>query len=78
MPQLIIPLLIVGGWATLITCMSHFYHDRTFSRWERPLTHSSTNKVELSLSDSRNQQYLTYRTRIPGWPVVVIPWLNRL
>ncbi|CAI7678629.1 unnamed protein product [Penicillium pancosmium] len=27
MPQLIIPLLIVGGWATLITCMSHFYHD---------------------------------------------------
>ncbi|KAJ6016222.1 hypothetical protein N7540_010813 [Penicillium herquei] len=26
MPQLIIPLLVVGSWATLITCISHFWH----------------------------------------------------
>ncbi|KAJ5166494.1 uncharacterized protein N7482_005275 [Penicillium canariense] len=27
MPQMILPLLLVGGWATLITCISHFQHD---------------------------------------------------
>ncbi|KAF9890467.1 hypothetical protein FE257_005872 [Aspergillus nanangensis] len=27
LPQLILPLLLVGGWATLITCISHFIHD---------------------------------------------------
>lgn len=31
MPQMIIPLFIVGGWATLITCMSHYYHNRKSS-----------------------------------------------
>lgn len=30
MPQMIIPLLVVGGWATLITCISHFWHNREF------------------------------------------------
>lgn len=28
MPQMILPLLLVGGWATLITCISHFKHNR--------------------------------------------------
>lgn len=32
LPQMILPLLLVGGWATLITCVSHFYHNRKFSR----------------------------------------------
>ncbi|KAJ5679372.1 hypothetical protein N7462_007616 [Penicillium macrosclerotiorum] len=27
LPQMIIPLFIVGGWATLITCMSQYYHN---------------------------------------------------
>ncbi|KAJ5814419.1 uncharacterized protein N7503_001169 [Penicillium pulvis] len=27
MPQMILPLFLVGGWATLITCISHFYHN---------------------------------------------------
>ncbi|KAJ5655158.1 hypothetical protein N7507_007108 [Penicillium longicatenatum] len=27
MPQMILPLLLVGSWATLITCISHFYHN---------------------------------------------------
>ncbi|KAJ5884153.1 uncharacterized protein N7473_011039 [Penicillium subrubescens] len=27
MPQMILPLLLVGGWATLITCISHFKHN---------------------------------------------------
>jgi hypothetical protein len=26
MPQMILPLLLVGSWATFITCISHFYH----------------------------------------------------
>lgn len=30
MPQMILPLLLVGGWATLITCISHFKHNREF------------------------------------------------
>lgn len=28
MPQMILPLLLVGAWATLITCISHFKHNR--------------------------------------------------
>jgi predicted membrane chloride channel (bestrophin family) len=28
MPQMILPLLLVGGWATAITCFSHFKHNR--------------------------------------------------
>jgi hypothetical protein len=28
MPHMILPLLLVGGWATLITCISHFKHNR--------------------------------------------------
>lgn len=27
MPQMILPLFLVGGWATVITCISHFYHN---------------------------------------------------
>ncbi|KAJ5637020.1 hypothetical protein N7490_006899 [Penicillium lividum] len=27
MPQMILPVFLVGGWATLITCISHFYHN---------------------------------------------------
>ncbi|KAJ5288789.1 hypothetical protein N7478_001819 [Penicillium angulare] len=27
MPQMIIPLLVVGSWATLITCISHYWHN---------------------------------------------------
>lgn len=41
LPQLILPLFIVGGWATLITCMSRYYHNRESSgdldaSWDGP------------------------------------------
>lgn len=41
MPQMILPLFLVGGWATVITCISHFYHNRklVLMSTEQRLTH---------------------------------------
>lgn len=27
-PEMILPLVFVGGWSTMITCISKFVHDR--------------------------------------------------
>lgn len=29
-PEMILPLIFVGAWATLITCISKFVHNRTY------------------------------------------------
>lgn len=47
MPQMIIPLLVVGGWATLITCISHFWHNREFHLDELEFGRLSTNSTIL-------------------------------
>lgn len=69
MPQLIIPLFIVGAWATLITCMSHYYHNRTSS---------GALDVELQLIDwqSWHQRYPANGPGIPGGPGTLIPWFD--
>jgi hypothetical protein len=29
-PEMILPLLVVGGWSAAITCISKFVHDRSY------------------------------------------------
>jgi hypothetical protein len=53
-PEMILPLIFVGGWATAITCISKFVHDR------KPPTRSMVRVQNASKGPDSRQQCLKY------------------
>jgi ion channel-forming bestrophin family protein len=52
LPKMIVPLLVLGGWATLITAINELVHSRTFAPRPRVSRTAVTCSSKLTSSDS--------------------------
>lgn len=78
-PRMILPLAMIGGWATCITCISMFVYKRTSQFLSPHFSTTSPQKVHANpIPNSRSQHPPPHSPRFRSWPRALLPQHNRL